>query len=363
MSESLDFQVRRDDLRTTRFVELAPPEGLELADREVLLRVDVFAFTANNVTYAVFGDAMNYWDFFPADDGWGRVPVWGFGEVLRSNTAGVEAGERLYGYFPMSSQLVIRPEKVSEAGLADGSAHRAHLHPVYNSYQRVAADPGYRVEHEAHQMVLRPLFTTSFLIDDFLATEQFFGARRVLITSASSKTSLGLAHQLRARRPDGIEIVGLTSAGNVAFCEGLGSYDRILPYEALETLDADRPVVSVDMAGNGAVLRRIHEHFDANLRHSCLVGGTHWEERGGAGAMPGPEPALFFAPDHVARRMQEWGGAGYAERLGAAWLDFVEASAAWLRVERARGPEAVERVYREVLEGRVDPAAGQLLSL
>jgi hypothetical protein len=212
-------------------------------------------------------------------------------------------------------------------------------------------------------MILRPLFTTSFLIDDFLAEEDFFGARRVLVTSASSKTSLGLAHQLRALRSDRVEIVGLTSPGNVGFCEALGSYDRVVPYEALETLDADVPTVSVDMAGNGTVLRRIHEHFGDNLHHSCLVGGTHWEARGGAGSMPGPEPQLFFAPDRIARRTKEWGGAGYAERLGAAWLDFVAASGGWLRVERASGPEAVERVYRQVLEGDVDPALGLLLSL
>lgn len=363
MSDAVDFQVRRDDLRTTRFVELAPPETLALGAGEVLVAVDVFAFTANNVTYAVFGDAMKYWDFFPAEDGWGRIPVWGYGDVLRSEAPDVEVGERLYGYFPMSSHLVIRPVNVSAASLSDGSDHRAHLHPVYNSYQRVAADPGYRVEHEAHAMVLRPLFTTSFLIDDFLAEADFFGARQVIVTSASSKTSIALAHQLHAHRAGRVEVLGLTSPANVAFCEGLGTYDRVLTYDALETLDADVPAVSVDMAGNGEVLRRIHAHFDVNLHHSCLVGGTHWENRGGAGAMPGPEPQLFFAPDRIARRMQDWGGAAYAEKLGADWLAFVEASAAWLKVERSEGREAVERVYGQVLAGSADPSLGLLLSL
>ena len=363
MSDALDFQVRKDDLRATRFVELAPAEAVELAEGEVLVAVDVFAFTANNVTYAVFGDAMKYWDFFPAEEGWGRIPVWGYGDVVASNVDGVEAGERLYGYFPMSSHLVIRPVNVSASSLSDGSDHRAHLHPVYNSYQRVAADPGYRKEHEPHAMVLRPLFTTSFLIDDFLAEEDFHGAKQVIVTSASSKTSLALAHQLHAHRQGRVEVVGLTSPSNVAFCEGLGTYDRVVTYDDLESLDADVPAVSVDMAGNGAVLQRIHEHFGDNLRYSCLVGGTHWEDRGGAGTMPGPQPQLFFAPDRVAKRMADWGGAGYAEKLGVDWLGFVEASGSWLKVEQSEGREAVERVYADVLGGSADPSLGLLLSL
>ena len=43
------------------------------------LAIVSFALTANNITYAAFGDAMNYWQFFPVpgDDGaaWGCIPV------------------------------------------------------------------------------------------------------------------------------------------------------------------------------------------------------------------------------------------------------------------------------------------------
>ena len=363
MSRALDFQVRKDALREHRFVDLPSTQEIALGDGEVAVHVDVFAFTANNVTYAVFGDVMKYWDFFPAEDGYGRVPVWGFGDVVRSNADGVEVVERLYGYFPMSSYLVMKPVNVSAATLSDGSDHRAHLHPVYNSYQRIGADPAYRVEHEPHQMVLRPLFTTSWLIDDFLADEDFFGAKQVIVTSASSKTSLGLAHALHAARQGEVEVVGLTSPGNVAFCEGLGTYDRVVTYGAIDTLDASVPSVSVDMAGNGSVLAAIHGHFGDALKYSCMVGGTHWEGRGGAGELPGPAPQMFFAPDRIALRMKQWGGADYNARLGEAWLAFVEASGAWMRVEKQHGKDAVEHVYREVLEGRVDPSMGLLLQL
>lgn len=363
---ALDFQVRRDDLRTTRFAPLDAIEDAPLADGEVLASVDAFAFTANNVTYAVFGDGMHYWDFFPAPDGWGRVPVWGFGTVRRSAAPGVEPGERLYGYFPMSSWLRLQPARISAGGFSDASEHRAHLHPVYNRYQRVAADPAHDPDREPAQMLLRPLFTTSFLIDDFLADAGFFGAGQVLITSASSKTSIGLAHQLHRLRSDAVRVTGLTSASNRSFCEALGSYDAVLAYDDLEQLDAGVATVAVDMAGNAGVLRRIHAHFADALKHSALVGGTHWDARSGAdgeGPLPGPEPALFFAPAQIARRVQEWGNDGYDARLADAWNHFVVATDGWMKVQEAHGAAAVERVYLETLNGGLDPALGNILAL
>ena len=45
-----------------------PPPG------EVLFEVERFGFSANNVTYALLGDALRYWDLFPAEPGWGQIP-------------------------------------------------------------------------------------------------------------------------------------------------------------------------------------------------------------------------------------------------------------------------------------------------
>src|SRR5829696_5214098 len=102
----MHFEVRRGDLRTHRIVDEPAPA---LRDGQVLLHLDQAALTANNVTYAALGEAMGYWRFFPADDGWGRVPVWGFADVETSRLDGVGDGERIYGYFPMASHLVVTP--------------------------------------------------------------------------------------------------------------------------------------------------------------------------------------------------------------------------------------------------------------
>lgn len=362
-----DFLVRRDNLRIRRFEAAGVPGPLQPG--EVLLRVDAFAFTSNNVTYAAFGDAMSYWNFFPAPEGWGRIPVWGFGTVLDSAVEAICPGERFYGYYPMSTCVVVQPERASDAGFFDGAPHRKPLHAVYNQYLRTSTDPGYDPAHEAEQMLLRPLFITSFLIDDFLADNAFFGARSVILSSASSKTAYGTAFQLsqrgtRGQRPD---IVGLTSTANAAFVSRLGCYDRVVTYDQVESLQADTPTVYVDMSGDGAVRKSIHHHLGDQLKYSCSVGGTHWDALSGAGGLPGPRPTLFFAPAQVKKRMGDWGPAALQERIAEAWKAFLgvvaSPSVGWMKVVRGKGPAEVERVYLAMLDGRARPDEGHILSL
>ena len=125
-----DFRVRKDDLRQGEWT--TTPEAL-LQDGEARLRLDRFVLTANNITYAAVGEgALAYWRFFPAEEGWGRVPVWGYATVEESRAPGLEAGETIYGYLPMSSHLTVKPERLNGAGFVDGSAHRADLPVVYN---------------------------------------------------------------------------------------------------------------------------------------------------------------------------------------------------------------------------------------
>jgi uncharacterized protein DUF2855 len=116
----MDFLVARDDLRNCRIVESEPPE---VGDGQALLRVDTFGLTSNNITYAKFGDAMSYWNFFPAEEGWGRVPVWGFAEVAASSRDDLAEGVRVYGYLPPSTELLVTPQRVGPHGFTDASTH------------------------------------------------------------------------------------------------------------------------------------------------------------------------------------------------------------------------------------------------
>jgi len=365
------LQVRKNQLPITR---LRTDSDVALADGQVRVRIDNFALSSNNITYAAFGDAMNYWQFFPvpADaDGtaWGCIPVWGFGEVVQSLQPGVAVGERLYGYWPMASHAVLQPTRLSPTSFADGAPHRATLHAVYNQYQRCSADPFYTADSEDLQALLRPLFLTAWLIDDFLADNGFFGTTRagrrgvMLLSSASSKTAYATAAQL-AKRPE-VEVVGLTSAANVAFCRSLGVYSRVLTYDQLDTLPACTSCVYVDFAGNGTLRKAIHIRF-AGLAYSCSIGGTHVESLGGARDLPGPKATLFFAPAQVKKRNADWGAAEFSQRLVVAWHGFSaqvnDSAAPWLVVQSHRGAEAVAAAYSMVLGGQGDPRLGHMLA-
>jgi NADPH:quinone reductase-like Zn-dependent oxidoreductase len=353
-----DFLVRRDDLRDCRIADGPPPE---IAPGEALLRVDAAGLTANNVTYAVFGEMMSYWDFFPAEEGWGRVPLWGFAEVERSEAEGVEAGTRLYGYLPSSSQLVVRPARADASGFVDGAPHREKLPSVYQRYAATGADPFYRPDTEALQMLLRPLFFTSFLIDDQLADMGLTGRGPIVIASASSKTAIAAAFML-AQRED-VELVGLTSPRNVEFVESLGIYDRTVTYDAVESLERG-PATFVDVSGDGTVRHAVHGHYRGQLVHSMAVGMTHWEAlRAGGGDLAGPSPVFFFAPDRIVKRAKEWGRDGLEQRVVDAWHPFCDWAAGWLAPVPGDGFDALRAAYLEVLEGGVDPTRGHVLTL
>lgn len=110
----------RSDPGQTQLDALPPPAPL--AEGEVVLGLDRFSLTTNNITYAAYGDAIGYWTVFPTGvDGWGLMPVWGFADVLESRAEGVAVGARVFGYFPMANTLRVQAEKISRGGFADAS--------------------------------------------------------------------------------------------------------------------------------------------------------------------------------------------------------------------------------------------------
>jgi uncharacterized protein DUF2855 len=362
---SATFVVDRKELRRTQWLDRA---ATILPTDHVRVRIDRFALTSNNITYAAFGEAMHYWDFFPTgDDRTGCVPVWGFATVSESRHEGVATGRRLYGFFPMADEVDLEPAAASAHGFDDGAAHRRALPGIYNRYLLCDDDPALRREDEPWVALLRPLFTTSFLIDDFLADNAFFGARSVVISSASSKTAYGLAFCLADRggplaRP---RTVGLTSPRNLAFTRQLGCYDDAIAYDDVATAPVDEPVVYVDMSGDVGVRDAVHRRWNERLAYSCSVGATHWQELGSAKGLAGPKPVLFFAPSQAQRRIGEWGAKAFHARLAAAWTAFVARVAdpgrPWLRVSSGQGREAVSTTYLSLLDGQVPADVGWVL--
>lgn len=355
----MDVEVRTDAPGEARLVELPTPE---VAEGQALLAIDTFGLSTNNVTFAVTGDLLGYWKLFPASKaGWGRVPVFGFAEVVASRHPGVAEGTRVFGYLPMSDHLLVEPARVGERGFFDGAAHRRDvMATVWNHYQPV---PAASERADAVRSLLRPLFITGFLIEDFLFDHDGFGADVVIITSASAKTAMATAHELRAR--GGRRVVGLTSPAHVGAVEALGAYDEVLAYDAAATVAGERAVL-IDIAGRLDARDAVHDRFGDALAHSMTVGLSNVPEPArllAPAPAVGPAPEIFYAQLQVTKRAEEWGQDAFDATLEAAWERFVAFTDGWLRIERVAGPDAVLEAWGRLVAGGLDPMVGLQLSL
>jgi hypothetical protein len=261
----------------------------------------------------------------------------------------------------MSTELVIVPGRAQERTVTDIASHRAEMPRAYNAYQRGAADPLYRADREELQMLLYPLFYTSFVIDDFLVDNGDFGAEQLVVSSASSKTAIGEAFLAHGR---GRRVVGLTSPGNVDFTRSLGVYDEVTTYDDTGILERV-PSVYIDVSGNADVLRAVHTHLADLLYHSMTVGDTHWDHQASAAddPLPGPSPRFLFAPTQIAKRTKEWGADGLNAKVATAWDRFTEWVPGWLELHHVSGADDLIDLYHRFLDGHVDPALGYVCTL
>jgi Protein of unknown function (DUF2855) len=348
-------QVKRGTITDARIVE-APQAPL--GRDQVRLRVESFSVTANNVTYAVAGDAFGYWNFFPAAEGWGVVPMWGHAVVEMSNHADIAVGERVYGYLPMASHLDVLPAGVSPGGFSDAAAHRQPMSPIYNQYNRLAADLEHDPAREGERMIFGPLFKTGFLIESMMRREHWFGAEALVCTSASSKTAMALASVARDKSPR-VRRIGLTSASNAGFVKASGFYDEVLSYDAIASLPQQASVL-VDFAGNAALIHAVHSTLGENLRYSATVGATHVGAGFGqnAGPLPGPAPVLFFAPDYAVAAIKELGPKAFGEAVATSWRKFLDEAGSAVRIDEWPGLQAALDAFVATAQGRADPGIG-----
>ena len=351
--------IDKKDLRNNSW---QPATETPLADGMVRLKLDAFALTANNVTYAAFGGApMFYWNFFPASDqGQGRVPVWGFATITESKADGIEAGRRVYGYFPISDTLDVSPKRVSHRSFMDGAAHRQELAPIYNTYIFNDTDLGYNPDYEAQQMLFRPLYTTGWMIVDSLM-EGSPKPDAVIISSASSKTALATAHGLHRK---GIKTIAVTSAGNVDFVKKSGLYAKILTYDTIGDLKPEGTMAYVDFVGRPTLTMDIHKACGDNLGRSMVIGVTDWEaDRTPQAGLPGPTPEFFFVPDYAANRAKELPQGELDKRLGGDLMAFYPISSQFVTPETMTGQEAISQAWRDTVDGNITPDRGLICKL
>jgi hypothetical protein len=358
--QATEIWVDRQDYRKTQVVHR---DMGDMGDGEIRVAIDKFALTSNNVGYALSGDMIGYWNYFPAQDNWGKVTVWGMADVVESRCPDIPVGERLYGFFPMASHLDLQPGQISAGSFIDAAAHRAELPGLYNQYTRTASEPDYLAQIENERCVLFPLFMTGFVLNDYLEDNNYFGAEQVLIGSVSSKTGFGLANFLHKDERFSGQVVGLTSAGNKDFVESLGVCDQVVIYGDEDQVDAGKPSVLVDMSGDGNLVTTLHEHLQNNMVQSIGVGATHWDAKRSREELPGAQPAFFFAPAHIAKRDADWGPGVLFGKANAGGAELAQAISGLLSIEVIDNVDDACQVWRDMLDNNIPAKRGIMISL
>ncbi|KAJ7056649.1 hypothetical protein C8F01DRAFT_1154442 [Mycena amicta] len=346
-----------------------------LPQNHVLIRVERFGFSANNVTYEALGEQTHfrYFDFHAAPETGkvsskthGLVPVWGFGTVVASTHPKIPLGERVYGYL-------------------------APYRRPYNQIIRCSSDPEYTPTElgEDLTMLYRPLFWTAYWFEDWTHSVGYRGATSVLISSASAKTAFCAAYLVRKRRAraeadPGLKIVGLTSKRNVAFTRGLGLYDEVVDYDALEsTLKGEKTKwLYVDVAGSDALNSRLFTHFkDGELIAAVALGmtslspasqkaatlswqtNTFTEEDSSLQKTSENQLETFFMVEWLNVRKHQLSMQEIFRRQQQAWMELMKDCVPWVRLVRVSGAEAVKKAYDEVEKKGFSPDVGYIWSL
>ena len=253
---------------------------------------------------------------------------------------------------------------MSDKRLMDGAEHRSKLPQGYNLYRRVKAEPGYSTALDKERSLLFPLYLTSFCLWDALQDNDWYGAKQVLILSASSKTSIGLAYALKADE-NAPHVIGVTSPRNLATVKERSLYDSTLTYDAVSEIDKSIPTVIVDMSGNSKVLLALHQHLEDNMKFTINVGLTHWKD---AKAKP-PKGMItersefFFAPGHMQKRLKEWGPAGFDKKSSSFMSEAAAKTREWLTFRKVDGLEGMAAIHQAVCKGEIPAEEGLIVEL
>ena len=337
----------------------------ELTDGEVLFRIDKLALTANSISYGFAGKSglIRYLDIYPAEDGSANLPCWGFADIVDSKHSSLQVGDRVYGFLPIASHVVMQPGKVSPNGFTDIRPNRAVVPPFYNEYALTHSEPGYAPEFEEAIMLFRPLFGTSFLMQSYCEDNAFHGAKRVVVTSASAKTSMGFGYLMNKNFSGVIECIGLTSPKNRAFVESLDCYDQVLTYDEADQLDVGEETIIFDVAGNSGVVAALHHRLGQTISYSGSVGKTHWDAGafGASSPLPGAKPIFWSAPDQIAVLRERIGSGEMMRQMGGAMVDFIMAAHSWIQISESRGPEEIAERIVAMLDGEVSAQDGIIL--
>jgi hypothetical protein len=355
-TDHFSFLVDRQDITQAALQSIVPPD---LVPGEARLEIESLALSANTLTYAATGGLLGYWKFFPVSGSAGLVPAWGIARVAQSRCELLPEGSRWFGFLPLASHFVVTPRMRGEARFTDAAPHRQELPANYNIYRNVDHDPFLLPGREEECALLRPLVILSFLIVEHLKARGVSAADQVMLTSASSKVALAVAHL--ARQAGCGYWLGLTSEKHSEFVRATGAYDRVATYQDIEWLDA-APGILLDVSGNESVRTRIETRWAHSIKEALIVGATQWDAAQ-ASFSRDARTSVFFAPDVMKASLAAGGPDVFEARFLEAWRSVLDWTPQWLTLERRTGAAGLASTYRDLLQGAVPPDRGLYVAL
>lgn len=343
------FLISRDDPTLTKTVSNTSILKTELGRDKVLIAVERFSLTANNILYVVLGEQNNYWDLFPAEDRWGNSPAWGIGRVIKSDNNCLRKGERIFGFFPLASYCILQPVPVGTGHVMDDAPNRSSLAPAYNRYTRIDGAKNFSGRGGDWQMLLRPLALVGLLAAQFFKDREYFGARIVYVTSASSKTGIGVGRLIKGSSPN-IKVIGVTSRPKKGLVASLEIFDEVIDYQSIADIKL-APSILFDLTGNHEIVQEIHDKLGSLLKHSAAAGRSHWSAKSDRSITGEVSPERFFTPLVMQHYLPVWGAKVFEQRFDAAVRSLKEALGEQIVLKEVHGSAGLADLYRKLLDG------------
>ncbi|KAJ5081043.1 hypothetical protein N7456_013281 [Penicillium angulare] len=172
---------------------------VKLGPSSVRIRPQIVSLGANNLSYAMLGTALKWWDLYPVQENypapyndsskWGIAPAWGFSAVVESTIPEIAPETLLYGIWPTTAVLTdMQLEKSTPEGhWIETSPHRQTLMSLYNRYVEIprsnpvcslatsslsnspaAASPEEALNQLAWSSVFRTLWTCGYYLSEYV---------------------------------------------------------------------------------------------------------------------------------------------------------------------------------------------------
>ncbi|KAL5342197.1 hypothetical protein BJX70DRAFT_338341 [Aspergillus crustosus] len=152
-----------------------------LQPSSIRVRADLLGLTSNNLTYALGGTRLHWWDAYPVpatapapynnNSAWGIVPAWGLATVQESTIPEIKPGTVFYGFWPTSSHAVdlqLNPAEPS-GHWTEISAHRQNLMSLYNHYF-LFDTKGKDLANFGWDAAVRPIWGAGYVLSEYIFT-------------------------------------------------------------------------------------------------------------------------------------------------------------------------------------------------